>query len=73
MLTEKEKQELRRDMAEFSACAKAELNVDDLQKNQKILCMVQMMLSRKVAFLTSCYLDVFFLIDIRVGIISKPE
>jgi cytochrome P450 len=56
VLTDEEKQELRRDMAESSAWAKAELKRRRTAKNQKILCMVSMMVSAKVVFLTSCYL-----------------
>lgn len=55
VLTAEEKQELRRDMAESSAWAKAELKRRRAAKNQKILRMVYMMVSRGAIFLTSCY------------------
>lgn len=38
------------------------------KKSKKNLRMAQMMVSRKVSFLTNCYLDVFLLVDIRVGV-----
>ena len=59
-LSVEEKKELRRDMQESSAWAKTELKRRRAAKNQKILRMVSMMVSRKVAFLTNCYFDVFF-------------
>lgn len=59
MLTAEERQELRRDMAESSAWAKAELKRRRAAKNQKILRIVKMVVSIKSILLTSCYLYVF--------------
>ena len=59
VLTVEEKQEFHRDMQESSTQAKAEQKRRRAAKNQKILSMVQMMVSRKDAFITICYLCVF--------------
>ncbi|WP_240435554.1 hypothetical protein [Photobacterium salinisoli] len=58
-LSVEEIQELRRDMQESSAWAKAELKRRRAAKNQKTLRMVQMMVLIMTTLLTSCYGDVF--------------
>ena len=56
-LSVEEIQELRRDMQESSAWTK---DVDEQQKFKKILRMISMMVLRKVTFLTSCYISLFY-------------
>lgn len=59
LLTAEEKQELRRDMTESSAWAKAELKRRRVAKNQKNLNMVYMMVLRMNASISSCYISLF--------------
>lgn len=55
-LSDREIQALRRDMAESSAWAKAELKRRRAAKNQKNLHMVSVMVLRKMLIVTNCYL-----------------